>query len=304
MMNRSSLLAAWALMILAMASIGSATYWEEPRLFVSSSSASVTITGNVVPSAPPVTPVTNPAATFCVNKGYRHEIRTDPVTGNQIGYCVFPDASECEAWAFFRGTCTFTPAPVSGPGEEPVGPVPPSGEGDGDDGAGDGDGGDGGDGAGLEGDGVPTPGVEAASDLERIAGEMEPLLAKEAAGTLTPEEAAALTAKRLELLEAEMAFLELEGRRLSLEAERLALQLEVKGIERRALLGAAEEGDDDRLEEIKALLLILDLREEVLEIEGRGLSGAPLPEDEGRLSELAEAMAYLEGSGSEGGAEG
>jgi hypothetical protein len=146
--------------------------------------------------------------------------------------------------------------------------------------------------------------VEAASDLERIAGEMEPLLAKEAAGTLTPEEAAALTAKRLELLEAEMAFLELEGRRLSLEAERLALQLEEKGIERRALLGAAEEGDDDRLEEIKALLLILDLREEVLEIEGRGLSGAPLPEDEGRLSELAEAMAYLEGSGSEGGAEG
>lgn len=296
-MDRSSLLAAWALVILASASIGSATYWEEPRLFVSSSSASVTITGNVVPSEPPVTPVTNPAATFCVNKGYRHEIRTDPVTGDQIGYCVFPDESECEEWAFFRGRCTFTPPPpVSGPGEEPAGPATPLGEGDGDDGA---------------GDGVPAPGSEAASDVDMIAGEMESLLAKEAAGTLTPEEAAALTAKRLELLETEMALLdaerarlELEGRLLSLEAERLALALEEKGIERRALLGAIEEGDGDRLEEIKALLLILELRQEVLEIEGRALSGAPLPEDEGRLSELAGAIAYLEGSGSEEGVEG
>ena len=45
----------------------------------------------------------NPASVFCTDKGYELEIR-DEATG-QAGYCIFPDGSECEEWAFFRGEC-------------------------------------------------------------------------------------------------------------------------------------------------------------------------------------------------------
>jgi hypothetical protein len=45
--------------------------------------------------------IPNPAAEFCVNCGYRYEVRTRP-TGGQYGVCVFPDGSECEEWAFYR----------------------------------------------------------------------------------------------------------------------------------------------------------------------------------------------------------
>jgi hypothetical protein len=51
------------------------------------------------------------------------DIRTGD-DGGQAGYCVFPDGSECEEWAFFRGECapeptappviTETDTPVSG----------------------------------------------------------------------------------------------------------------------------------------------------------------------------------------------
>jgi putative hemolysin len=53
--------------------------------------------------------IANPASANCVQKGYRLDLRTD-TNGNQIGVCVFPDKSECEEWAFFRGEC----APASG----------------------------------------------------------------------------------------------------------------------------------------------------------------------------------------------
>lgn len=49
----------------------------------------------------------NPASQFCVEQGYQSEIRDE--AGGQVGYCLFPDGSECEEWAFFRGEC----APVS-----------------------------------------------------------------------------------------------------------------------------------------------------------------------------------------------
>jgi len=291
MLNRSSLLAAWALLILVSPWIGSAASEEEPQLFVSSSSASVTITGNVVPSTPPITPVTNPAATFCVDQGYSYEIRTDPSTGDQAGYCIFPDESECEEWAFFRGSCSppSPPAgPPEGPMEEPLAPPVPTGDGEDDDG--------------------PMRSMEA-PEVDEIREEMEPLLEKEAAGTLTAEEAAALASKRLELLDAEvalleakgatlaaeMAWLDLESRRLALEAERLALVLEGKRIERRGLFGLSIEGDEARFAEIELILLIIDLSLEELEIEERAMSGTAWPEDEGRLAELAEAIAYLGG---------
>jgi putative hemolysin len=49
----------------------------------------------------------NPASKFCEDQGYTLELRTGELgTG---GYCIFPDGTECEEWAYFRGEC--------GPGE-------------------------------------------------------------------------------------------------------------------------------------------------------------------------------------------
>jgi hypothetical protein len=47
----------------------------------------------------------NPASAFCEQQGYKGEIRTAS-DGSQIGVCIFPDGSECDEWAFFRGDCT------------------------------------------------------------------------------------------------------------------------------------------------------------------------------------------------------
>jgi dipeptidase D len=45
----------------------------------------------------------NPASKFCVDQGYQLEIRSQ--NRAQVGYCLFPDGSECEEWAFYRGEC-------------------------------------------------------------------------------------------------------------------------------------------------------------------------------------------------------
>lgn len=46
----------------------------------------------------------NPASTYCTEKGYNLDIRADE-QGNQYGVCIFPDGSECEEWAYYRGEC-------------------------------------------------------------------------------------------------------------------------------------------------------------------------------------------------------
>jgi putative hemolysin len=46
----------------------------------------------------------NPASVFCEEQGGQVDIRSSD-DGGQAGYCVFPDGSECEEWAFFRGEC-------------------------------------------------------------------------------------------------------------------------------------------------------------------------------------------------------
>lgn len=46
----------------------------------------------------------NPASVFCEENGGVVEIRQD-AEGNQYGMCVFPDGSECDEWAYFRGEC-------------------------------------------------------------------------------------------------------------------------------------------------------------------------------------------------------
>lgn len=62
------------------------------------------------PTAPTPIPPTaasgmpNPASAFCEEQGGRVEIRAAG-EGGEVGYCVFPDGSECEEWAFFRGEC-------------------------------------------------------------------------------------------------------------------------------------------------------------------------------------------------------
>jgi putative hemolysin len=54
----------------------------------------------------PTTPagIPNPAAVYCVEHGGKVEIRKDS-SGAEYGICVFPDGSECDEWAFFRGEC-------------------------------------------------------------------------------------------------------------------------------------------------------------------------------------------------------
>jgi putative hemolysin len=54
----------------------------------------------------------NPASVYCKEQGYRNEIRTTD-DGSQTGYCIFPDGSECDEWAFYRGECgpALTPTP-------------------------------------------------------------------------------------------------------------------------------------------------------------------------------------------------
>ena len=57
----------------------------------------------VLTNTPPVN-LPNPASVYCVEQGYRSEIRTAD-DGSQAGYCIFPDGSECEEWVYYRGEC-------------------------------------------------------------------------------------------------------------------------------------------------------------------------------------------------------
>ena len=46
----------------------------------------------------------NPASVHCKQNGGKVELRQDAL-GGVIGMCVFPDGSECDEWAYFRGEC-------------------------------------------------------------------------------------------------------------------------------------------------------------------------------------------------------
>lgn len=52
----------------------------------------------------PTSSVANPASEFCVNQGYKIEIRANE-NGSQYGMCIFTDKKECEEWKFFRKEC-------------------------------------------------------------------------------------------------------------------------------------------------------------------------------------------------------
>lgn len=72
------------------------------------------------PAASPVAPgIPNPASVYCGQNGGRLEIRRD-AQGNETGYCIFVDGSECEEWAFFRGECQPGVPPTNTPSAEPA----------------------------------------------------------------------------------------------------------------------------------------------------------------------------------------
>ena len=46
----------------------------------------------------------NPASVYCTEQGGKLDIRTT-ADGNQTGFCIFADNSECEEWSYYRGEC-------------------------------------------------------------------------------------------------------------------------------------------------------------------------------------------------------
>lgn len=67
----------------------------------------------------------NPASAYCVEQGYTSEIRTGE-DGSQYGVCIFPDGSECDEWAYFRGECgptSQTSSPTEIPTAMPIDPA-------------------------------------------------------------------------------------------------------------------------------------------------------------------------------------
>jgi putative hemolysin len=71
------------------------------------------LTDTPVPPLMPISPPTPapktcsenvPADAYCLELGYKCEVRTGE-DGGEIGVCIFPDGTECEAWSFFRGNC-------------------------------------------------------------------------------------------------------------------------------------------------------------------------------------------------------
>jgi putative hemolysin len=78
----------------------------------------ILLTSCSAPPAPPTIPplssdtpqanMPNPASVYCEQQGNRLEIRA-AADGSQSGVCIFPDGSECDEWAYFRGECGPTP---------------------------------------------------------------------------------------------------------------------------------------------------------------------------------------------------
>ena len=70
--------------------------------------------------------IPNPASVYCLEQGGRVEIRED-AAGGQYGLCIFPDGSECEEWAFYRGECqpggTQSSVPIQEPAADPAQPA-------------------------------------------------------------------------------------------------------------------------------------------------------------------------------------
>lgn len=51
----------------------------------------------------PESQIANPASVFCIEKGFKSEIRTAD-DGSQFGVCI-ANGKECDEWEFYRGEC-------------------------------------------------------------------------------------------------------------------------------------------------------------------------------------------------------
>jgi len=51
------------------------------------------------------TAIANPAATYCIQQGFRLEYNESEQ--GTMGFCVSPSNQSCEEWAYFRGECSF-----------------------------------------------------------------------------------------------------------------------------------------------------------------------------------------------------
>jgi putative hemolysin len=69
----------------------------------------------VIASPSPLANMANPASVYCEKNGGKLELRQD-ASGGAAGVCIFPDGSECDEWAYFRGECK--------PGDSLVPPEP------------------------------------------------------------------------------------------------------------------------------------------------------------------------------------
>jgi putative hemolysin len=76
--------------------------------------------GCVTPTPEPDAGLANPASVYCEEQGYTLEARTDE--NGTYGVCIFPDGSECDEWAFFRGEC----GPGTGEGQSTEVPATPT----------------------------------------------------------------------------------------------------------------------------------------------------------------------------------
>ena len=59
------------------------------------------------------TTIANPASVFCVQNGGTSRITT-AADGSQGGLCVFPNGSQCDEWAYYRGECAPSDQTVTG----------------------------------------------------------------------------------------------------------------------------------------------------------------------------------------------
>ena len=87
-----------------------------PLMVIASASCTApktTPTPGPVSTATPQANMPNPASVFCEQQGNKLEIRT-AADGSQSGVCIFPDGSECDEWAYFRGECGSSSATTDG----------------------------------------------------------------------------------------------------------------------------------------------------------------------------------------------
>jgi putative hemolysin len=65
------------------------------------------LTQNVTTNVSTNATLANPASVYCIQNGGASQIIT-AADGSQGGLCVFPNGSQCEEWAYYRGECSPT----------------------------------------------------------------------------------------------------------------------------------------------------------------------------------------------------